>query len=107
MENNIQGNKNNIAGRDINITIINPKEELPRNKLVSDIVELRKLSNSIKSLMDCYAFKVCQTNYYKDLPDNQLKEMHTYAMKIKDVISEQNRPTFIQWLLSVLGKNKK
>ena len=91
-----------LAGRDVNITNIYHKEgaPVPRTRLVAEILAVRNCSAHLEFVINTHADKCYGSHYFKEMKETELQAMHEFACHLRDLLAEQQRPSWVKQLLS-------
>lgn len=102
------GTVNEVNGIKAENVYISQSAPCPRKQYIHEILATRNLCPEFESVINLHAEKAYCTRYFKQMPDQDLTEMHEFAMKLNAVwqIREKPNPSLVEWVVRLFRRDK-
>lgn len=100
----INGNVTEVNGIKIEkLVIAQDTKPFPRNQYIREILTLRSSCKHLEFIINTHAEKCYGSRYFKEMPEDQLTEMHQFVMQLKQAVEKREMPSLVRWVIKKLN----
>lgn len=100
----INGNVSELNGIKIEKLVITQDiKPFPRNHYIREILTLRSSCKHLEFIINTHAEKCYGSRFFKEMTEEQLTEMHEFAMQLKTAVEKREMQGWLRWIFNKLN----